>query len=324
MLSRRIGGQQQIKAVFNWHSYGEFIMWPYGYTLEDVPPTMTVDDHSAFVALAKTMARMNGYKAHQGSDSYIYSGDFPAWAYGDQRTFVFTFEMYPYWGCDGCHGFYPPYSVVPRETERNREAALYLLEQADCPYRAAGLGATNCGPLYEDFEIDRAWKVNPAGTDTATDGQWERGVPDATADADGAKQRGNVPSGQADMVTGRAAGAAVDANDVDGGTTSVRSPAFRLGSGSWTASFSYAFGHDASSLPEDFLRLSVVSGGITTPVWSTGGDNANLNSAWSSQTVALDAWRGKTVRLLFEARDGGVDSIVEAAVDDVRVYRSAP
>ena len=34
MLSRRIGGQQQIKAVFNWHSYGQFIMWPYGYTKE--------------------------------------------------------------------------------------------------------------------------------------------------------------------------------------------------------------------------------------------------------------------------------------------------
>jgi len=321
MLGRRIGGQQQIKAVFNWHSYGEFIMWPYGYTKEDVPPTMTVDDHEAFVALAQHMAGLNGYKAHQGSDSYIYSGDFPAWAYGDQRTFVFTIEMYPRWGCDGCHGFYPPYSVVQRETERNREAALYLLEQADCPYRAAGLAADNCGPLYDDFEIDRGWKVNATGTDSATDGRFERGVPAAVSDAAGAKQNGNVPSGQADMVTGSSAGASVDANDLDGGTTSVRSPAFSLGSGSWNVSFKYAFGHDASSGPEDFLRLSVVSGGTTTPVWSVDGDSANENSAWTSQAVSLDAWRGKTVRLLFEARDGGSDSVVEAAVDDVRVTR---
>jgi DivIVA domain-containing protein len=321
MLSRRIGGQQQLTAVFNWHSYGEFVMWPYGYTKEDVPPTMTADDHAAFVALAKKMASLNGYKAHQGSDSYIYSGDFPAWAYGDQRTFVFTFEMYPPWGCNGCHGFYPPYSVVQREIERNREATLYLIEQADCPYRSAGLAAQNCGPLYDDFEIDRGWRVDPAGTDTATDGMWERDIPAAVSDANGVKQNANVPSGQADMVTGHSAGASADANDVDGGTTSVRSPAFSLGSGSWNVSFKYAFGHDASSGPEDFVRLSVISGGTTTPVWTVTGDNASLNAPWSSQTVSLSAWHGKKVRLLFEARDGGTDSVVEAAVDDVRVTK---
>jgi len=321
MLSRRIGGQQQIKAVLNWHSYGQFIMWPYGYTKEDVPPTMTSDDHTAFVALAKTMASMNGYKAHQGSDSYIYSGDFPAWAYGAQRTFVFTFEMYPAWGCDGCHGFYPPYDVVSRETERNREAVLYMLEQADCPYRAAGLGARNCGPLYDDFEIARGWRVNPNGTDTATGGSWERGIPAAVADISGAKQSATVPSGQSDMVTGASAGASADADDVDGGTTSVLSPAFKLSSGDWAVSFKYGFGHDASSGPEDFMRLSVVSGSTTTPIWLVSGDNTDVNSGWTAQSVSMNAWRGKTVRLLFEAADGGPDSVVEAAIDDVRVTR---
>ena len=147
----------------------------------DIPPTMTADDHEAFVALAKRMAALNGYRARQGSDSYIYSGDFPAWAYGDQRTFVFTLEMYPPWGCDGCGGFYPPDSVLQRETTRNTETVLYLLEQADCPYRAAALARTNCGRLYENFEIGNGWSINPFGTDTATDGQWERGVPEGTS-----------------------------------------------------------------------------------------------------------------------------------------------
>ncbi len=36
---------------------GQFVMWPYGYTKEDVPPTMTVDDHEAFVALATAHGR---------------------------------------------------------------------------------------------------------------------------------------------------------------------------------------------------------------------------------------------------------------------------
>ena len=143
ILSRRVHGVQQISEAFNWHSYGEHIVWPYGYTKQDVPPTMTVDDHTALVAMAKKMASLNGYKPMQGSDMYIYDGDFPAWAYGDQHIFVYTFEMYPAWGCK-CGGFHPPDSVINRETKRNKKLVLYFLEQADCPYDEAGLGATYC------------------------------------------------------------------------------------------------------------------------------------------------------------------------------------
>jgi hypothetical protein len=41
-------------------------------------------------------------------------------------------------------GFYPPDEVIARETARNRDAALYLLEQSDCPYRASGKQAQYC------------------------------------------------------------------------------------------------------------------------------------------------------------------------------------
>ena len=143
VLSRRVNGVQQISEAFNWHSYGEHILWPYGYTKEDVPPTMTVDDHTALVAMARKMAKLNGYKAMQGSDMYIYDGDFPAWGYGDQGIFVFTVELYPPWGCR-CGGFHPPDNVLKRETKRNREMVLYFLEQAGCVYRQAGLEATYC------------------------------------------------------------------------------------------------------------------------------------------------------------------------------------
>ncbi len=143
ILSRRVHGVQQITEAFNWHSYGEHVVWPYGYTKEDIPPTMTADDHAAFVAMGRKMASLNGYQAMQGSDMYIYDGDFPAWAYGDQGIFVYTFEMYPAWGCN-CGGFHPPDSVLNRETKRNKQAVLYFLEQADCPYREAGLAGTHC------------------------------------------------------------------------------------------------------------------------------------------------------------------------------------
>jgi carboxypeptidase T len=143
VLSRRVGGTQQITEVLNVHSYGEHVLYPYGYTKSAVPPDMTQDDHATFVALARQMAALNGYHAMQGSQMYIYDGDFIDWAYGDQHIFAFTWEMYPGWGCK-CGGFRPPDSVIGRETSRNADAALYLFEQADCPYRQAGLASTHC------------------------------------------------------------------------------------------------------------------------------------------------------------------------------------
>jgi hypothetical protein len=194
------------------------------------------------------------------------------------------------------------------------------MEQADCPYRAAGLGATHCGPLNDDFETHRGWTVNPGGGDTATDGGWARGIPARTSDSAGVKQKPTVPSGQADLVTGRTAGGGVAANDVDSGTTSARSVDFRLGGGSWRLSFNYTFAHDAGASSDDLLRVSVVDGGTVTPLWTVAGQPANRNAQWLSKTVNLDSWAGQTVRLLVEARDGGADNIVEAAVDNVRVY----
>jgi carboxypeptidase T len=320
--SRVIGGRQQIKIIFNWHSYGELIMWPYGYTMTDVPKTMSADDHRAMVALGKEMARLNGYRAMQGSDLYIYDGDFMAWAYGVHRIVGFTFEMYPPHGAKA-GGFYPSPSVLDRETKRNRQASLYLMEQADCPYRAAGLSATHCGPLNDDFETSRGWTVNPSGTDTATKGAWERAVPQKTSTAAGVKQRAATPSGRHALVTGAKAGAKANANDLDGGVTSVRSPSIKLGSGNgWRVTFRHYFAHNAKSSKVDFLRLRVVSGGTSTTVFEQLGAAKERNATWSSTTLNLDAHAGQNLRLFFEAADNGPDSLVEAALDDVRVYRT--
>jgi hypothetical protein len=175
--------------------------------------------------------------------------------------------------------------------------------------------------MYDDFEIATGWSVNPFGTDGATRGRWERGVPEATSDAAGGKQLSNVTSGQADFASGRTAGASVDANDVDGGATSLRSPLFKLGTGQWRLTFDYTFGHDAAAGASDFLRVSVLSGGVRTVVWSVAGDGANANAAWTEAAASLNAWKGKNIRLLFEAADNGADNLVEAALDDVRVYK---
>ena len=95
MPSRRIGGVQQIKTAITFHTAGEQILWPYGYTKTDVPGDMTVDDHAALAAMGRKMARMNGYTPMQSSSLYVTDGDEIDWAYGKQRIWMYTFELYP-------------------------------------------------------------------------------------------------------------------------------------------------------------------------------------------------------------------------------------
>jgi len=140
--SRVVGGLQQIRANIDFHTYDELVMWPYSYTLTDVPADMTVDDHDALVALGQAMAASNGYTAEQASDLYIFDGSINDWLYGVHRIFSYTFEMYPVSGAPA--GFYPPDEVIPAETARNREAVLYLIEQAGCLYAVIGKQAQYC------------------------------------------------------------------------------------------------------------------------------------------------------------------------------------
>ncbi|WP_086715789.1 M14 family metallopeptidase, partial [Streptomyces angustmyceticus] len=140
--SRIVGGTQQIKAAIDFHTYSELVLWPFGFTDDDTGPGMTRDDHDAFAAIGKDMATTNGYTPEQSSDLYITDGSIDDWLWGDQKVFAYTFEMYPTSFLGG--GFYPKDSVIPKETTRNREAVLRLLEIADCPYRAIGKEGQYC------------------------------------------------------------------------------------------------------------------------------------------------------------------------------------
>ncbi len=318
VLSRVIGGRQQIRASISWHSFNEQIMWPYGYTRADLPRTMSPDDLTAFRALGQGMAKRNRYTAQQLSDLYIQDGTSIDWLYGDQRIFAFIIEVYP---TDNSYvgGFYPPDSVITRETTRNEQAVLWFLEQADCPYRAAGMGDTHCGPLNDDFETGRGWQVDPHGADTATAGAWQRAVPHRSRTTAGVKQRAYGFSGTSALVTGALRGGSANANDLDG-LSSIRSVPIRLGSAGsagWRLSLRYTFAHDARSSAADFLRVSVDG----TPVFTQVGAAVNRNAAWTPLSVNLDAFAGQTVRVRIEACDCSADSLVEAAIDDVRVYQ---
>jgi carboxypeptidase T len=201
---------------------------------------------------------------------------------------------------------------------------LYLAEQADCPYRTIGKQAQYCGGpapttvFFDNFETNQGWAPNPSGTDTATLGQWVRGDPAAT-DSSGPKQLGTTVSGVNDLVTGASAGAAPGDFDIDGGVTSIRSPAITLpASGNLSLSFSYYLAHATNSSSADFLRVSIV-GATTTTVFQELGAATDDDAAWATGTVNLNSYAGQTVRILIEAADASGASLVEAAVDDVRV-----
>jgi carboxypeptidase T len=136
VLSRRIGGVQQIKAAIDFHTYSELVLWPYGYTMDTTAPGLGTDAQKTFAALGRTFAKSNGYTAEQSSSLYITDGSIIDWLWATQGVWAFTFEMYPNSPSKG--GFYPPASVITAQTARNKDASLTLAEYADCAYKVIG------------------------------------------------------------------------------------------------------------------------------------------------------------------------------------------
>ena len=314
MASRVVGGRQQIRTAITYHEAGRLVMWPYGYTMTDVPGDMTTQDHAALSLIGRTMAKTNGYKPEQASDLYISSGTTRDYQYGTYRIFSYTFEMSVV--------DYPDDSLIASETGRNKEAALYVMERAWCPLSVLGapVRTARCGAFDDDLEVYRGWALNPGGTDTApANARFIRADPAATS-SNGPKQLGTTPSGTKGYVTGASAGTSANANDLDG-RTSVGTPAIvlptQLGQ---RLTFAYVFAHSSGSSAADYFRASVVLGdGTRVPVFSVSGTPTDVDGAWHTASVSLDAFAGQTIHLYFEAADGGSNNLLEVQFDDVRV-----
>jgi carboxypeptidase T len=120
-----------VTTGISYHTFGDLILYPYGYTYVDEPPDMQHIDHLTFVAMGAEMERTAGYHAQQSSDLYITDGDWNDWMYGELHRYPITIEM-------SGGGFYPPDEFIPGESRRNWEAALFVARIADCPPRIVG------------------------------------------------------------------------------------------------------------------------------------------------------------------------------------------
>ena len=306
-------GIQQIRAHITFHTNGQLILWPYGHTKTDIPPDMSIDDHTAFVTMGKAMARLNGYKAEQSSDLYITDGDQIDWLYGRHRIFSYTWELYPpetstVWG-----DHYPPDEQIAPQTARNRGALLYFLDIAGCPYRAIGKERTDCGPFRDDFEINRGWQFNPYGTDTAVRGTWvaarRPSRPRSAAPGSSSARRTPASSRWSPAARPTAAPAPTISTAAPRRSGPRRSRCRRRSGRSRSATTSPTARTARRPIRS---RSTSMPGGVKTRVFREYGTAFADGARWVKAGTPLSKWAGQTVRLVFVATDGGPDSTVEA------------
>ena len=177
------------------------------------------------------------------------------------------------------------------------------------------------GVLYaEDFEGSSDWVVDPLGTDTATTGIWETGIPDATERNGNSLQLWGGQESDGALVTGASGGSSAGSNDIDNGVTSAWSPEVVLPENlASELRFAFNFAHMDNANPDDFFRVAVVAGSQTTTVFETRGAIAIRQGQWQDVAVDLSAYAGQSIRLLVQAADAGGGSVVEAAVDNLVV-----
>ena len=175
----------------------------------------------------------------------------------------------------------------------------------------------------DNFEAASGWTLT-SGANTATTGRWERGDPQPTSSGALSLQQGTCQGPSVNcFITGLTAGAAAGTNDVDGGLTSIQSPAIALpAGGTITLTFRFYFAHLNNATSVDLFRVRVVgANGTPVTVWARGGTASNVAGVWTTRTANLSAYAGQTIRLRFEAADMGSASLIEAGVDNVVITR---
>lgn len=169
--------------------------------------------------------------------------------------------------------------------------------------------------LFRDFfETDKGWVVNPNGSDTSSDGFWERGDPGETD-----YQLDNAHSGSFQLITG-ADGGSNGSDDLEN-FSSVRSPILPLPALEHGASLSldlwYYLSHDPNMGDDGFLRISVVGESFSRVLLQKNTNATTVFPQWHKLEADISDFSGETIYLLVEAREGD-SSKIEAGIDDLR------
>ncbi len=119
-----------IDASISWHTYGELVMWPWGYSTEDQAPD---EEYMSSIGhdIAQEITQIDGsgfYTPTQSSGLYPTTGDTTDWFYGyshyvlGRPHFAYTIES--------CDSFHPDESYLNQVCDENVDGALVLLKEA--------------------------------------------------------------------------------------------------------------------------------------------------------------------------------------------------
>jgi len=128
--TRDIFLNNDICAAISWHTHGELVMWPWGYSYDPAPDSTYMTQVGQQIASRITSQSGSGsYTPTQAAGLYPTTGDTVDWAYGyshyvlGKPTFAYTIEA--------CSSFHPSESYLDQVCEENLDGALYLLEEAE-------------------------------------------------------------------------------------------------------------------------------------------------------------------------------------------------
>lgn len=120
-----------IDASISWHTYGELVMWPWGYSTGDQAP-----DHEYLSQIgndiAKEITQIDGsgyYTPTQSAGLYPTTGDTIDWFYGYSHYVLGR----PHFGytIEACDSFHPDESYLQQVCKENVDGALVLLKEAE-------------------------------------------------------------------------------------------------------------------------------------------------------------------------------------------------
>jgi carboxypeptidase T len=79
--------QRDFKISISYHSYGQYILYPWAYSV-DPPP-----DEQLFISIADGIKEINNYTIIQGASWYYVLGSSDDWLYGKKDILAFTIEL---------------------------------------------------------------------------------------------------------------------------------------------------------------------------------------------------------------------------------------
>jgi hypothetical protein len=155
------------KIALNYHTYGDLLIYPWGYDYSIFTP-----DSAGFVEFAMEMTNDNQYVYGTGDQTvgYIVNGDSDDWMYGEQITKSKIFSMTPEAGPHD-FGFWPPANDIEdlcRENIWQNLSAAHLLlnyaivDEKDAPFLTQVSGFINYELKSLGLLSDSLWvKVYP-------------------------------------------------------------------------------------------------------------------------------------------------------------------